>query len=155
MKFLETIRVIVISPEFLLLLSSVAIYIHWPAPFIDIGNQFKNNNEIWKFILTLPLAICGFSIQYAWKILFPKESGSNNSLLNWPNYWKLKLRVFVSVILCAICIFSAIFILIYSSVLTEKIVGTIFITAVTISTTVAFNQFLAAFKIRELLEIKR
>lgn len=155
MKLIETIRILLISPECLLLLLATAIYIYYPAPFIDIGNQFRNNNEVWKFIPTIPLTICGFSIQYAWKILFPKENESNHLLLTWPNYWKLKLRVLSSVILCVACVLSALYIWIYSNTLKEKELGAIFVVAVTVSITVAFNQFLAAFKIRELLDIRR
>ncbi len=154
MKFLEIGRVIFISPECLLLLLATAIYFYYPESFIDIGNQFKSNYEVWKFIPTIPLTVCGFSIQYAWKILFPKENESNHLLLNWPNYWKLKLRVLVSVILCVACVLSALYIWIYINTLNEKAIGAIFFVAVSISITVAFNQFLAAFKTRELLDIR-
>ncbi len=155
MKTLESFRVIIISPETLIVLTSIFIYNYWPTFFTHIGHQFKTNNEIWKFTPTIPLAISGFSVQYAWKILFPSEKALNSLLISWPGYWKLKLRVILSITLCVVCVFFSILIWIYSNSLPEKVIGTIFITTIMISLTVAFNQILAALKIRELLEIIR
>ncbi len=128
MKLLETLRIVFISPEFLAILAIFATYYHVPALFESLGNQFKVNTEIWKFIPTIPLAICGFSIQYAWKILFPLDGAGNTILLQWPNYWKLKLRVITSVIICAVCFLGAISIWIYSNILSPNHIGAIFIT---------------------------
>lgn len=152
MRLLETVRIIIASYEALFFVVVVAVYFYFPSVFVGIGNHFKTNNDIWKFIPSVPLIICGFSVQYAWKILMPLEGSSNRILHEWPNYWKLKYRVIISVILCAVCVICTISIWIFSTSLSALTVGTIFMSSIIISLTVAFNQFLAAFKVRELME---
>ncbi len=152
MRLLETLRIICASYETLFFVVVVALYFHFPVFFIEIGNHFKTNNDIWKFIPSIPLIICSFSVQYAWKILMPLDSSSNRILHEWPNYWKLKYRVIISLVICAACVLSTVYIWIFSSSISELTVGAIFIASIIISLTVAFNQFLAAFKVRELME---
>jgi hypothetical protein len=152
MKAFEALRIIFASYEALFLSIILASYFYYPAIFVGIGNNFQTNNEIWKFIPSIPLVVCSFSVQYAWKILMPLESSSNRILHEWPNYWKLKLRVIFSVILCAACVISSVYIWFFSGTLSSLNVGAIFISSIIVSLTVAFNQFLAAFKIRELME---
>ena len=152
MRLLETLRIIFVSCETLFFVVVVIFYFYFPVFFIEIGNQFKINNDIWKFIPSIPLIICGFSVQYAWKILMPLDGKSNRTLHEWSDYWKLKFRVIISVVICAACVLSTVFIWIFSSSISSLTVGAIFIASIIISLAVAFNQFLAAFKIRELME---
>jgi hypothetical protein len=152
MKVVESLRIIFASYEALFLSIILVIYFYYPAFFISIGSSFQANNEILKFIPSIPLVVCGFSAQYAWKILMPLESGSNRILHEWPNYWKLKFRVFLSVTLCAICVLSTVYIWFFIGTLSSLNAGAIYISSTVVALTVAFNQFLAAFKIRELIE---
>ena len=152
MKTIESLRVVFVSFEVLFLSFIAAIYFYYPDVLIGIGNSFQTNNEIWKFIPSIPLVVCGFSVQYAWKILMPLGSSSNRILHEWPNYWKLKLRVLLSVLLCAACVLGAVYIWFFSNSLSTLNTGAIFTASIIVALTVAFNQFLAAFKVRELME---
>lgn len=151
-RLLEVLKIIIISFETLFVVIVAAIYFYSPENIVSIGNHFKNNNDIWKFIPSIPLILCGFSVQYAWRILVPLGGNSNRTLHEWPNYWKLKYRVIISVILCGACVLSTVSIWIFSSSLSALMVGTIFIASIVISLTVAFNELLAALKVRELME---
>ena len=152
MKLLEIAKLLIVSFETLFLLILIAALHYYPNLFEQIGNQFANNNEIWKFLPTIPLLICAFSIQYAWKILIPINGASNRILHKWPNYWKLKYRVIASIFICIACAMISVFIWIYASNLSVKIIGAAFIASCSIALIVAFNQLLAAFKVRELME---
>jgi hypothetical protein len=152
MKAIESLRILFASYEALFLSIIAASYFYYPDFFIGIGENFQTNNEIWKFIPSIPLVVCGFAVQYAWKILMPLESSSNRVLHEWTNYWKLKLRVIYSVLLCAACVLGAVYIWFFSDTLSAINTGAIFIASIVVAVTVAFNQFLAAFKIRELME---
>lgn len=152
MKVIETLRIIFASYEALFISIIVATYFYFPGIFVGIGDNFKTNDEIWKFLPSIPLLICGFSVQYAWRILMPLQTTSNRLLHEWPNYWKLKLRVIFSVILCASGVLGALYIWFFSSTLSSLNIGATFSASIIVSLTVAFNQLLAAFKIRELME---
>lgn len=152
MNILEILRFIFISFETLIMVILLAVLHHSPELFENIGAQLITDKEVWKFLPTIPLIICGFSIKYAWKILMPLDNTSNRILHEWPGYWKLKYRVLFSVLVNTICVLSTIIIWIFSSKLPLIIVGAIFIASCIIPLTVAFNQLLAAFKVRELME---
>lgn len=154
MKIIEILKLLVISFESVFLLVLLAVIQFYPEPFELLGNQIKVNIEIWKFIPTIPLAICAFSIQYAWKILNPINSSSNKVLHEWPNYWKLKFRVISSIFLCVACVVASLIIWIFVTYLSEKTIGAIFIASCCIALIVALSELLAAFKIRELIEIE-
>jgi hypothetical protein len=153
MKIFEILRFIIISLEAIILLILLTVFRYFPEIFESIGSQILSNKDVWKFLPTIPLIICGFSIKYAWKILTPFDNTSNRVLYEWPNYWKLKYRVLFSIFICGICVISAIIIWIFSSKLSFVMIGFIFITSCIIPLTVALNQLLAAFKIRELMEL--
>ena len=152
MRLLETLRIIIVSFETLFVLIVVAIYLYFPEIFIAIGNHFKSNNDIWKFIPSIPIILCGFSVRYSWKILMPLSGSSNRTLYEWPNYWKLKYRVIMSIVICSICVLSTVYIWIFNSSLSALTIGTIFIASIIISLTATFIQLLAAFRVRELME---
>ncbi len=152
MKILEIIKLLFVSIEAVFLLALIAAMQFYPGVFEHIGNQFKANNEVWKFIPTIPLVICGFSIQYAWKILNPINSASNRILHEWPNYWKLKVRVISSIFICIACVVASLIVWIYAPSLSAKITGATFIASCCVALIVASNQLLAAFKVRELME---
>lgn len=152
MKTIEAIRIIFVSYEALFISIIFAGYFYFPVIFVYIGRNIQTNNELWKFIPSITVIVCGFSVQYAWKILMPLESSSNRILHEWPNYWKLKLRVITSVIFCASCVVCALLTWFFSSSLSSLDIGAMFVSSNVISLIVAFNQFLAAFKVRELME---
>ncbi len=152
MKIIEIIKILFISFEAVFLLALFAALQFYPESFELIGNQIKANMEIWKFIPTIPLAICAFSIQYAWKILNPINGSSNRILHEWPNYWKLKFRVIASIFLCVTCVVASLVIWIYATNLSAMITGAIFVASCCIALIVAASELLAAFKVRELME---
>lgn len=152
MKILEIIKLLFISFEAVFLMALIAALQYYPGLFEQIGNQLKTDNEVLKFIPTIPLIICGFSIQYAWKILNPIDSSSNRILHEWPNYWKLKFRVISSIFICIACVVASLIVWIYALSLSAKITGATFIASCCVALIVASNQLLAAFKVRELME---
>jgi len=152
MKLLEIVKLLTVSFETLFLLVLIAALQYYPSLFEHVGDQFKNSNEIWKFLPTIPLLICGFSIQYAWKILTPINGSSNRILHEWPNYWKLKYRVISSIFICIACAVVSLILWIDTSNLSAEMIGAAFIASCAIALIVAYNQLLAAFKVRELME---
>ncbi len=152
MKIIELIKIIFISFEAVFVLALVLVFQYFPDALQNVGHQFKTNSDVWKFIPTVPLIICGFSIQYAWKILNPISSSSNRILHEWPGYWKLKLRVVASIFICIFCVLAAVVVWIYASGLSERMTGAIFIASCGVALIVASHELLAAFKIRELME---
>ena len=117
-----------------------------------IGNKFIGDAEIWKYIPFIPLSLAGTSINYAWKILTPLNNSSNKVLYEWPDYWKLKLRVMVSIIICVICLFLAILLWFFCKNLKPDHIGALYMGITIVPLTAVLNQLLTAFTVKELLE---
>ena len=91
MKSLYVTRVILFSVEiFILIFSSGCIY------FLDqqansAMQYFKGNDEFEKYFVLLPIALMVWMLKEGKDFL-----GSDKKLMNWPDYWKLKVHVYVS-----------------------------------------------------------
>jgi hypothetical protein len=149
---IEFLRILFISFEFVLILVILLTLPLIPDVYALIGNKFIADTEIWKYIPILPLSLAGASINYAWKILTPLSNSSNRALYEWPNYWKLKLRVIVSIVLCVLCLSLAILLWLFCKDLRPAQIGALYIGITIVPLIVVFNQLLAAFSIKELLE---
>jgi len=152
MRLLEILRIIIMSYEALFIAVVAFAYNYFPELLVGIGNPLKNNDDVLQYMVSLPIFMCGYSVQQTWKILMPLEGNSNRKLHEWPNYWRLKYRVIISSIICAACIFSYVCIWLYSSSFSVLTFGAVFITSIIIPLIVAFNIHLAALKVRELME---
>jgi hypothetical protein len=151
-KVCESLRIIFISFEFVFILLIYLTLLLYPDLYSKFGSKFFGNNELWKYIPVLPFALVGGSIKYAWKIIVPLNNESNKMLYDWPDYWKLKLRVIFSIIICAVCCALAIIIWFFYKDIQPKFLGALYIVITLIPIIVLSNQLLAAFKIKELLE---
>ncbi|KAB0479086.1 hypothetical protein F7Q91_14140 [Vibrio chagasii] len=59
-RLADIIRFSIISPEFLVLLLSIAITYNFPEFFVIVGQKLKGNDELWKFILCSLVKCIGF-----------------------------------------------------------------------------------------------
>ncbi|MFH2123345.1 MAG: hypothetical protein ABIJ50_07695 [Pseudomonadota bacterium] len=151
-KLAELTKIIFVSFEFLYLTVLLAVYQFYPAIFGSIGHKFHSNQEIWKFIPTLPTSLLVASISYTWKIITPLSGTSNRVLHEWPDYWKLKTRVILSIIYCGLSAISSIVIWFYGLQFKTYQLGFIFIATIGIPIIVLLHQVLASFVVRELME---
>jgi hypothetical protein len=121
--------------------------------FIAVGTQFKTNSEVWKFMPSIPILLATASIKLAWNILTPLGNSSNKILYQWEWYWRLKYRVIASIVMCGVAAACSVALWVFSKDLSELKIGTIFLSSVVVAVTVTFNQLLAAFKLRELMDL--
>ncbi len=151
-KFVELIRIIFVSFEFLFLIIVFSAYQFYPDLLSEIGQKFHINQEFWKYIPTIPSGLLIASLSYSWKILTPLDNSSNRPLYEWPDYWKLKLRIIVSIIYCGLSAISAAIIWFFGENILKDKLGFIFIVSIGIPIIVLMHQILAAFMVREIIE---
>lgn len=152
-RLLEIIRIYLISIEALIVILIIVSAHYFPSIFILIGSKIKSSSEVWKFMPSIPLGMTVISIRLAWKILAPLGNSKTNILYQWEFYWKLKYRVIASIIICGITAIASIMIWILSSYLSDLTIGSIFISSLAVSVTVVFTQLLAAFRMREYMDL--
>lgn len=151
-RLLEICRFFVISFEFLTMLLVGLVLLVRPEWFVFIGTQFKQNNDAWKYLSYIPIFLVGTSVTLAKGILKPFDSRSNKELYEWEYYWKLKDRVLASILLSAGCAIGSLSLWVFSDKLTESIIGAIFVASISVALIVTYNQLLASFRIREIME---
>lgn len=96
MKTLYAFWVLVISFEFVLLLFLFAFF------FNGFEIQFFENlkitrvDDVLKWILVLPFGVLAWNLNEA-RITLSFNGSQVKTILNWKNYWKFKIHIFVSV----------------------------------------------------------
>jgi hypothetical protein len=150
-KIVECIRLIFISFEFLYVVVIAAIAIHYPAVLSELGASIRANAEVLKWIPILPLTICAFVFQLAWRITTPLP-GSNRLLYDWPNYWRLVCRRNASIVLSVVAAAAAVYLWMFSGRLNDTHIGSIFALALGVALIDMSCIAFAGFKVKEMID---
>jgi hypothetical protein len=98
MKFLDTLRFIVISPELLMALSPFPVYVLLPELADVLIKPMKDSLMFGVAAATIPLAMLAFNYREGFELLSP--TGARKVLLEWPDYPMFKARVLASFVWC-------------------------------------------------------
>lgn len=150
-RIIDILRATFISPEFAILLIIIAVMQYKPEWFTLVGKQFQTNNEIWRFLPTLPLLFTNLVFKYGKNIRVPLEK--NRRLYEWDNYHRITDRVFIGIFISVLCSIGAISIWFLTEKTSAINLGAIFIATVSISGFSAFTMYLASISIREVLDV--
>lgn len=151
-RILDILRFSIISPEFVILLLSIAVAHNFPEAFELVGRKLKSNVELWKFIPSLPFVFIGVTFKVAQKVLAPLENTSNKQLYEWGAFNKINDRVMASYLICIFCCISSFTIWFFMEDLNELHLGSILLSSISISGLTTFQIILAAQKIRQIIE---
>lgn len=150
-RVLDVVRFTILSPEFVLVLAGIVLLYSYPLPLSVVGDKIATSDEVWKWLPTLPLLFAGLVFRLSSKVRAPFDKG-NKQLYEWYQYNRITDRLYASYILVCISVIAVISIWLFTDKFTSAVVGCIFLCSVGVSGFVAFQVFLAAQKIREVLE---
>ena len=150
-RLIDIFRAIFISPEFAMLLIIYAVMQYKPEWLALVGTQFQTNNEIWKFLPTLPVLFTSLVFKYGKHIRVPLEK--NKRLYEWDDYHRITDRVFIGIFISVLCSIGAISIWFLTENTSVINLGAIFIASVGLSGFTAFTMYLASISIREVLDV--
>ncbi len=149
-KLIEIFRIFFISTEFWVLLILILFFIFYDKLFNDIGVLLISKKYVFETTSLFVIAYLGFSIKYSWKILKPREN--NRILYEWEDYWRLKYRAVISIIIVFLSILLFFLVWFFKNSLLTKAVGFSYSISVLIPIVTNFCLLLAAFKINEILD---
>lgn len=152
-RALDILRMLFVSPEFLVITIVGFMYFYAKDFLTTLGTLFKSNDEIWKFLPTLPILFSGIAFNISNKVRAPFEGMNNKKLYKWPEYHRIIDRVTLSKIYCLLCGAGAISIWIFCKQLPAIIISSIFLISTLVSGVVAFFMFEASQRLREILEL--
>jgi hypothetical protein len=155
MKYvLEALRMIFISFEFIFALVVFLLHQQNPHFFTILGDSLTGDSEITKWLPAIPLGLSIYCfVDLIWKLITPL-SASNRELYDWPDFWRLKIRCYFSLILSAVCAAVALSIWIFSKAISHEWIGVLFLFSVGLALINAGCMAFASFAIRIIMEPK-
>lgn len=151
-RIADLLRAFIVSFEMVWLLLMILVDLNFRSYFTLIGEQFRFNTEIWKFLPTLSLLFTGLAFKLAGKVRAPLPSPYNKRLYEWPQYHRLKDRVYISLFLCVMSCIGALAIWMFADKMATHMIATIFLSGGGISGIAVLTVYLASHKLREILE---
>ena len=143
---------IFISVEFAFTLAVYFFYAFYPKVFFVLGDSIKSDSEITKWLPVIPLGLSAYCcVDLTWKIIAPLSS-SNKELYDWPDFWRLKMRCYFSLILSVICATVSIGLWIFSKVLSHDQIGALFILTLGLSLINTGCMIFASIALRTIME---
>jgi hypothetical protein len=150
-SFLEFLRVAVISLEFAFTLAVLGISYGNPDFVAFVGDSIRSQSEVIKWIPAIPVTLCALAFQWAWKLTTPLEKNSRE-LMDWPGYWRLKLRRNYSLVLSVWASALAIIIWVFAQSLSTFWLGALSLICLGVATINSGCMFMASLTLREILE---
>ena len=152
MKYvIEFIKTLFISPELCVsVVILTAILILQPEWFDKLGTKIKSDQEVWKYLCIIPAGLFAWMLPHCYLVQLPHSD--NKVLLEWPDYWKLKIRVAAAILLSFICTTIAIFVFVFAKEVYANIAGFLMTFAIIVSLIDAYTIWQATITIRQILE---
>lgn len=88
-KVLEFFRFFLVSFELMIILLGICAQMLFHNQVQDIAWYVKFQDDLFKFIIAIPSALCVWSFVSGRKLLFPDKDKAS-ILQSWPEYWRLK-----------------------------------------------------------------
>lgn len=149
-RLLEIVRIILISPEVIVLLATVAALQYWPKLFIFIGDSFTEKEKLWEYIPVIPVGVFIYVIGLASQLHTPEDK-AKRELFDWDQFWALKYRIIVMLLWALLAAGSSLVLWTCSSAIDSKIVGAVFLASLVLAVMTAATGILALFGLREIL----
>lgn len=101
MRTLYFLRVLVVSVEALVLATSWVCATYFHGALQGFAASLALNEEVLKYLLLLPAGVAAW-VANECRMLLQEDKETIRTLTSWPDYWKLKAHVWVSLIYAAL-----------------------------------------------------
>lgn len=101
MKELYFLRVLVVSFETLTLITAIMLIINFDEAATSFAQSLNINLDIIKYLALLPVGVFVWIVKETKELMFA-EKENTKQFVNWPEYWRYKIHVYVSLIFGAI-----------------------------------------------------
>lgn len=150
-RFLNIIKTIFISFEFLsLIIIYICLYI-FPSIFIELSELLlENEKEYLKYLLGVLFSFTGLTFFFAEKIQIPKDN--NKILYNWKKYYYLADTVKIGILFSLLCFLIVLSIYVFPKYYGNEFLSGLSIICIVVSSISTSSLYFAKIKIREILE---
>ena len=106
-RIIDILRMVTVSPEIMIGCFIWGCYCWYPQIFMDFLPIFSSDDQ-WKLpaLVAVPIALLAAAYNIGSDILSPQ--GKRVVILDWPDYWRLKIRVIWCLTICLISVVATI-----------------------------------------------
>lgn len=152
-RCLELKRILLISPELLVALFIWLARERYPGWFAAVAAAFRTKDQLPAYIGYLPFALVIGNYFLGQQLLHPGSSDGNKTLYQWPLYWALEVRVYISIAVSTLCAGASLLFYVNYPPLDDPSSGVLILASVVVSTTSVATLFLAKTQLRRLLTL--
>ena len=151
-KWIDFARAFFVSPEMLLAVFFVFISTKFPDVSAFIGRAFNSNDNRWDMIAFVPLGFAAYSVNLTFKLRAPMDGNGNKVLYEWPKYYLVVNRCYVSIIWVVVTSLMAMGVALLSKSIPDLVVGVMFLSCSLISGVVTISFVISVQRIKEIVE---
>ncbi|QBG48156.1 hypothetical protein EGM51_12415 [Verrucomicrobia bacterium S94] len=148
-KSLEILRILLVSPELLLLALIACLFVWKDLWLVYVGANLLEHDDVTTWMPVLPISLCGSSIFLAFKMTEPKD-GSNKALYDWPDFWRLEYRRNIGIGWCSVSVLSVLVAWIFRDDLSLAWVGGLFLSAIGLAVISSSSLLFATFVLKRI-----
>lgn len=149
-KFFYFLRVLLFSPELLIILGAMLINDYFPNTVESVVSTITINENLVSYLMLAPLGLAVW-ILLEIRNLLQEDNATTNILTDWSDYWRLKTHTRVTIIYAVI--FGLISLVPWCSefVLKSRIGFLLFITSLLGQLCVALSLYNARIRVKEII----
>ena len=150
MRALYFFRVLLISVEVFLIGVSGLVWYHFSADLNHLATTIKLNDDILKYLMLVPVGLAVW-VANELRQLLQEDKGTTRFLMGWPDYWKLKLHLWVSLIYAVVFVCMSIAPWVVQAGISTGIGLLLFLTSIVGQITLSASVYAARLRVKELL----
>jgi len=150
MQALYFFRVLLISVEALLIGVSGLVWYHFSADLNHLATTIKLNDDILKYLMLVPFGLAVW-VANELRQLLQEDKSTTRFLMGWPDYWKLKLHLWVSLIYAVVFVCMSIAPWVVQAGISTGIGLVLFLTSIVGQIALSASVYAARLRVKELL----
>lgn len=150
MTLLYFLRAMLLSVEALVIAIALLLWSQFHGSIQNLAAALTFNEEILKYLMVVPLGLAIWVINEL-RLLLQEDKETVRILIAWPEYWKLKLHVWVSLLYAAVFTCVSIAPWFVKGGITTGFGLLLFATSIAGQFSLAISVYAARFRIKEIL----
>lgn len=150
MRILYFVRVLIIGLEAFLIGIAGLCWYHFSADLTRLATNISINDEMLKYLMVVPVGL-GVWVANELRQLLPEDKATTRLLVEWPDYWKLKVHLWTSLLYAVVFVCLSIAPWVVRSGISTGIGLLLFLTSIIGQLILAASVYAARLKVKELL----
>jgi hypothetical protein len=143
-------RVLLISLEASLIGIAVLVWYHFSTDIDHLATTISLNDEVLKYLMLVPVGLAVW-VANELRQLIQEDKSTTRFLVGWPDYWKLKVHLWVSLVYAAVFVCLSIAPWVVRAGISTGVGLLLFLTSIAGQIILAASVYAARLRVKELL----